>query len=221
MYTDLHCHSARPEAELSLINFDLASLNANDVDAAIEATGRTRISAGLHPWYLAEPTLTPAFDALERLSPYLAAVGECGLDRCAATPYELQRRTFIRQIECAERWEKPLIVHCVRAFGDLLALRKALKPKQVWIVHGFTGKPGLAEQLVGAGCYLSFGKALLNPRASVRDSWRATPLDRVFLETDAAGISIATIHAEAATIRGLDLTALQRQLVANFDRVFR
>ncbi|MDT4331447.1 TatD family hydrolase [Methylomonas sp. MS20] len=221
MYTDLHCHSARPEVQRSLVNIDLAELNTNDIDAVVAAAGRSRISAGLHPWHLVEHGLAAAFDALERLSPRLAAVGECGLDRCAATPYELQRRTFIRQIECAERWEKPLIVHCVRAYGDLLVLRQTLKPKQVWIVHGFTGKPGLAEQLVCAGCYLSFGKALLNPRASARDSWRAAPLDRVFLETDAADISIATIHAEAATIRGLDLTALQRQLVANFDRVFR
>jgi TatD DNase family protein len=108
----------------------------------------------------------------------------------------------------------------VRAFNELLQLHKQLRPAQPWIVHGYVGKVPLARQLVSHGLYVSFGKALLDQHSQAGRALQAIPLEKVFLETDDSAYEISEIYAAAAKILGLDLTTLQRQLVANFQRVF-
>jgi TatD DNase family protein len=152
--------------------------------------------------------------------PWVIAIGECGLDKCIATPMPLQIEVFSRQIELSERLGMPLVVHCVRAFNELLQLYKQLRPTQPWVVHGFTGKPALAEQLIKHGFYLSFGKALLVLDSQTGRSLHSVPLDHIFLETDDSKLEISEIYAAAAKILGLDIPTLQRQIVANFNRVF-
>jgi TatD DNase family protein len=148
------------------------------------------------------------------------AIGECGLDKCIQTDLSLQIEVFSRQIDLAERLSKPVIVHCVRAFNELLQLHKQLSPNLPWIVHGYVGKVPLAKQLASHGLYVSFGKALLDQHSQAGPTLQAIPLEKVFLETDDSAYEISEIYAAAAKILGLDLTTLQRQLVANFQRVF-
>jgi TatD DNase family protein len=90
-----------------------------------------------------------------------------------------------------------------------------------WIIHGFIGKPELARQLIRQGCYLSFGQALLHGNANLCKVMAETPLDKLFLETDVAEISIREIYAAGAKILGLELEQLQQQLLSNFQRVFQ
>lgn len=70
---------------------------------------------------------------------------------------KLQLIAFEKQIALSEKYQKPLILHIVRAFNDLIRLRLDSKAKQVWIVHGFDGSPQLAKQLSDLGIYISFG----------------------------------------------------------------
>jgi len=143
------------------------------------------------------------------------------LDKCISTSLELQLEVFTKQALLANKLGKPLIIHCVRAFNELLQRKQSLKPTVPWIIHGFTGKPALAGQLVRHGCFLSFGKALLHKNSGASRSLARVPLERVFLETDAAeDISIGEIYTAAAKILVLPLEELQRQIVANFKRVF-
>lgn len=137
-------------------------------------------SVGIHPWM--SGTYTP--EDLERLAidaaaPEVLAVGECGLDKLRGADMETQIRLLEHHNDIAERVGKPLIVHCVRAWGELLGLRRAWQPSQPWVIHGFRGKPELARQLVDAGCYISLGK-LYNPGVP-----GAVPPDRILHETDA------------------------------------
>lgn len=90
-----------------------------------------------------------------------------------------------------------------------------------WIIHGFAGNSVLAGQLLAQGFYLSIGKTLLNPHSHIRKTLAQIPLDKLFLETDAAAeVSINQIYDTAAKILGLDVTILQQQIFANFKRVF-
>jgi TatD DNase family protein len=218
---DIHCHQRRDDEALQILSFDTSDLAlAKQSDA--EASPNP-ISVGIHPWFIAKQDIDAAFELLENVcrQANVLAIGECGLDKCVKTPLETQTAVFCRQIELAEQFHKPLIIHCVRAFNELLALRKALKPSQAWIIHGFTGKPALAAQLLKHGCYLSLGKALLKPKHPVTVTLSKVPPGRLFLETDAAEeVSIGAIYSQAAKILGLDLPTLQRQIVANFERVF-
>ena len=83
-----------------------------------------------------------------------------------------------RHVALSERLGKPLLLHVVRAYAEILALHKRVRPSQPWIVHGFRGKPALALQLVKAGFYLSVGPDC--PQATVD----VIPLERLLHETD-------------------------------------
>ena len=109
--------------------------------------------------------------------PRVDAIGEAGLDALRGGDILYQEETFKKQVEISEQLGKPMIIHCVRAFDRLLRLRKELRPSQLWIVHGFRGKPELARQLVDAGCAISLGKkfnpdvrAIVPPQLLFRES---------------------------------------------------
>ena len=155
-----------------------------------------------------------------RDDPKLLGIGECGLDKAIACDLAVQLEVFISQIGLAEKFRKPLIIHCVRAYNELLQCKKHSRSSVPWIIHGFTGKPELARQLIRQGFYLSFGPALLHDKSNLCKVLAEMPLDRLFLETDAAEVSISEIYAGAAKTLGLELETLQQQLLSNFHRVF-
>lgn len=213
-FVDVHCHRPTPGV-LTIVNLD--SRYFDKLPSADQP-----FSAGIHPWFINPSSLAQDFQHLQSIAAqsHLLAIGECGLDRCIDIPLPLQIQVFSQQLVLAERLGKPVIVHCVRAFGELLQLKKQLRPRQPWIVHGFRGKAELARQLLHHDCYLSFGNAICLDRQTIQ-ALAATPVERLFLETDdAEDVSIGEIHAAAAKILDLDIPNLQRRIVANFNRVF-
>ena len=88
----------------------------------------------------------------------IVAIGECGIDMLRGANKELQEYAFRRQIELSEKLKLPLIIHMVKTSADIIRLKKELKPEQLWVIHGFRGKPELARQLTQHGIGLSFGK---------------------------------------------------------------
>ena len=144
----------------------------------------------------------------------LVAVGEAGLDKLAAAPMQLQVAVFKEQVELSEKYELPLIIHCVKAMDELLALRKERAPKQPWIWHGFRGKPEQAKQLLQKGFYLSFGMHYSSEAMNV------VPDSRLFLETDDSLLDIEDILCQAARVRGVEVEALREVIRRNIQNVF-
>lgn len=147
-------------------------------------------AVGIHPWWVAQPDFDLArhLHAVERLAalPEVVQLGECGLDTVqgdgderAAAPLEAQIEVFRAIVGISESCGKPLTIHCVKTYDQLLRLKKQLRPRQQWTVHGFRGGPALARQLLDAGIDLSFG-----PRHNVQ-SYALTPPGRRHDETDA------------------------------------
>lgn len=139
-------------------------------------------------------------------------IGECGLDTACTTPISLQRQAFVEQLSLSETLQKPVVVHCVRAFNELLLLRKQQVWSQPWVVHGFIGAPQLVLQLAQAGIHVSFGDALLDERHSkVIESLRSLWLRHLpfFLETDESASSINDIYRQAAAILTLPQPLLE------------
>lgn len=221
-FIDIHCHDDRPSDDCQILSLDISEIG-NDIATHSEKTnGSHYLSIGVHPWFIERQQVEKSLQALQTIciDPVVIAIGECGLDRCIDTPLATQIEVFSQQIELSERIKKPLIIHCVRAFSELLAVRKVFNPTQPWIIHGFTGRPGLAQQLIKHGCYLSFGKALLNSDHPLGGSLQTTPLDHLFLETDAANVSIDAIYTAAAKMLDLDNVSLRQHIMSNFKRVF-
>lgn len=120
-------------------------------------------SAGIHPWEVQRitPDNTSRYrqDLLDALTPRCIAVGEIGLDYAVTGDSVLrtaQWHWFEQQMELAADRSLPVIIHCVRAYNDLIPILRHY-PHVTPVIHGFTGSPELAERLLQAGGYLSFG----------------------------------------------------------------
>ena len=176
-----------------------------DVVAVVDG----RDTWGLHPWRADERFVVP--DLSGKL-----AIGECGLDGLRGPAMERQEEVFVRQIRLSEELGRPLIIHCVKALERLLALRKELKPKQSWMLHGFRGKPQQLRSLIDAGLFVSFG-----PQHN-EESLRLCPADRLLLETDDdTSEPIDRLYYNVALERGLELTSLVETMAENYRAFFR
>lgn len=179
-------------------------------------------SSGLHPWKIKEGQIEEKLDHLNTLAKkqQIAAIGECGLDKAIDTPFEIQQQIFEKQIELAEKFKLPLITHCVRAYSEILALRKK-HPEGCWIIHGFDGNEVLAKQLINKAIHLSVGAALFNPKSKISHSIQHIPTSWLFFETDDQHTySIQEIYKQAAILLGLNSEDLKAEIFRNFAASF-
>lgn len=174
MIFDSHTHC--PDSGYALIN----------VEPGFVPEPEYYYSIGIHPWH-ADSVTDADLTRLEAQAalPQVRAIGETGLDR--NTPgYQQQMDLLMRHIDLSERLHKPLLLHIVRYYNEILQLHKRLKPTQPWIIHGFRGNPQQTEQLLNHGFYLSLGERY-NPQSAA-----IIPSDRLMLETDTSAIGIDT-----------------------------
>lgn len=176
-------------------------------------------SAGLHPWYLNEREFEEHLQTLRRIASVqdCVAIGEAGLDKICEAAWDLQLQAFEKQIELASQVQKPLIIHCVRAHQEVLKLKE--KARTPWILHGFNQKATIGELVLKADLYVSFGKALLQADSNASHFIPQIPLERLFLETDEAEISIKEVYQAASERLHLPIEKLATNLQANFDRI--
>ena len=129
--------------------------------------------------------------------PKVVAVGECGLDYYRIKDYgsgngERQREVLRQQIELAKEVEKPLIIHCRSAFGDLIPILdscfKIHDSRPRGVVHFFSGSWEDAERLLNLGFYLGFGGVITFAR-DYDEVVKRAPSDRLLIETDAPYVS--------------------------------
>jgi TatD DNase family protein len=176
-------------------------------------------SAGLHPWYLTSDWQTQ-FAAIEKYAgePNLAAIGECGLDRVTKTNFNLQQEVFAAHISLANKINKPLIIHCVRAYDEVISGLKKQRNKVAVIFHGFNKNADYLKKILSNGHSVSFGEALLDERNA--GIFSTVPMESFFLETDDAATDIREIYAAAAAAKDISLETLSLQLHKNLKAVF-
>ena len=153
--------------------------------------------------------------------PGMLAVGECGLDKLCTTPWEKQVQVFEAQIQLALQHNKPLIIHCVKAFNEVVKIldnNHIAYHKIPVIFHGFNKSALLAGTLLDKGYYLSFGAAVL--KKNISSYLSSVPLNRIFLETDDASIPINQIYYAVSSILNITQEQLSLQLQKNCTAVF-
>ena len=177
----------------------------------------TLYSIGIHPKDIKPEELSSQFEWLqENIHQNCFAIGECGLDGFVDVNEKLQSQVFLKQIILANEIQKPIIIHCVRRFSELIPFRK--KSKTAMIVHGFNKKQQIAKQLLENNFHLSFGKAVLY-NLSLQNTLKDTPLDKLFLETDNADFDISELYQKAAEIKKISLENLQEQIFINLETI--
>jgi TatD DNase family protein len=178
-------------------------------------------SIGIHPWYIKEDQIDLELKIIEdKLQPEnCLAVGECGLDKRIEIPLEQQIIVFEKQLALAEKYKKPVVIHCVAAFQEITAIKKKLKISVPMIIHGFSKNKQLAEQLIKDGFYLSFGKYLLN-NPDLKTVFESVPNDRFFLETDTIEEDIQQVYNIASEYKNITIKELQDIISSNCKIVF-
>lgn len=171
-------------------------------------------SCGVHPWYSEDAE--PQLKFLKEIAgdPRIVAIGEAGLDKLKGPDLAIQQTIFAQQVELSEQLQKPLIIHCVKAWDELLRIKKMYRPRQPWIIHGYKGKIDLAKQLLSHGFFFS-----VNDRFNA-DAIRVIPLERLFCETDISEILIGDIYNEVANTLEIPVETLISQIEENVKKVF-
>ncbi len=215
-YIDIHTHGAKPVPGL----FSVEVLMAHEARIP-EKTPGLAFTYGIHPWYLDESNHNRLLASVIKTAadPLVIAVGETGFDKIKGPSMDLQRKTFEEQIIIAEELKKPVVIHCVRAWDELLKAHKRFHPKLPWLVHGFRGNKDLAMQLISKGMYISFWfEFILKPESS--ELVGSLPKERIFLETDGAEVDIRDIYNKVSNDLGLELNGLKKLILNNYKVFF-
>ena len=211
-FINIHTHQFSADSNV----LELVNQYPLQVDQSIP-----QYSVGVHPWHINIETLESELQIVrEQLAlPNCIALGECGLDKRIETPLELQQQVFEQQLALAEEFSKPVIIHCVAAFQELVAIKNSLSIKVPMIIHGFSKSVELAKQMLDNGFYLSFGKYLLrNP--GLESTFLSVPNDCFLLETDSIEEGIEAVYERAASYKKQTVEQVCEQTAANFNRIF-
>ena len=205
-------------------NNEFVEIQNIDVDNIVNVDVSHFYSIGIHPWksqqiFYQQTQKLMESGCLGDLN--FLAIGECGLDRVCGVDFEIQKEAFIKQIELSERIAKPLIIHAVRTYPDIISIRKETKAKQVWIIHGFQGNEQSAEQLLRyADIYLSLGDVLFKNEARAKRLLQVIPTDKLFFETDVAERKISDVYEKAVLLSGVEMDKLRNDIFNNFVKIF-
>ena len=174
-------------------------------------------SAGIHPDAVADD-FEEKLNWLRDISAHknCVAIGECGLDGLIDVDEKLQQKAFLAQIEIANSLQKPLIIHCVKRFSQLLQFRKIAKVPM--IVHGFNKRKTIGDDLLKNGLCLSFGKSVLY-NVNLQDFVKHLPIEKLFLETDSADFEIKELYQKVADLRNMRLEDLSKKIKNNLKNL--
>ncbi|MCD8209502.1 MAG: TatD family hydrolase [Coprobacillus sp.] len=170
--------------------------------------------------------------------PKVVALGEIGLDyHWEKTPEqkERQKEWFIKQIDIANQYKKPIIIHCREALQDTLDILKAHTPICSGVMHCYSGSPEMVNDFVKLGLYIGVdGPVTFTNGRSIKEVAQVIPADRLLIETDSPYLSphphrgemdspvyLPLIANEVATLRGVSYNELAKMTSDNTERLFK
>ena len=202
-WTDAHNHLQAPRlgdrasiiVAMRVAGVTRCVVNATREDdwAAVEGIARTHPdfavpAFGIHPWqaHTARDGWQKRLESILEKHP-ASSIGECGLDQWVSSPpLSIQLPVFIAQLRLAREMQRPLTIHCLKAWQPLFDTFSHEPPPATFLMHSFGGSIETARRLIPLGAYFSFSGHFLHERKrSVIEVFRLLPQDRILLETDA------------------------------------
>ncbi|MFV0234357.1 TatD family hydrolase [Empedobacter falsenii] len=178
-------------------------------------------SIGIHPAYINTSSIEEEIEIINQTisNKNCLAIGEIGLDKLCETDFKLQIEVFEQQLKIAEEFKIPVIIHSVRAYQEILQIRKKMKLTIPFMFHGFNKNEQLLHQILVQNCFVSFGKNLLSNK-NLQIIFAKISANQFFLENDASEIPIKEIYAFAANLRKITIEELQLQQAENWKTIF-
>lgn len=186
---DVHSHSyVQQKNVLSIQQLNLS-----------EEIPNTPFSISVHPWDV-EHTFSLDKLLMYGNEPNCIAIGETGLDKIRGN-FEIQKDIFLKHITIAKQVKKPLILHCVRAYEECMAMLKNEHFTHGVLFHGFNKHPNLAKQILKNGYYISLGASFLKENPNFERFLIESDFKGVLFETDTdVSLDIKTIYQKAQNI---------------------
>lgn len=137
---------------------------------------------GIHPWYIADAPQNWAqkLTDLLRQNPR-AWVGECGIDRLKNPNILPQINILQTHIDLAQQFNRPLIIHSVKADSEMAALFSALPQRTIF--HSFTGSAEWGKAIQKRGFFIGLNFSILR-KNNAAEILRALNPAQILLETD-------------------------------------
>lgn len=213
-FIDIHTHSSKQLNEIIAVkNIDLG--NDEEYDSFIPTC-----SVGIHPWHIFPTKLVKQFFQLEDLckEENVVAVGEIGLDKMIETSMDLQTRVLEQQIEIADYYQKPVIIHCVRAYSELIVIKKKTKTNIPFIIHGFNKNEQILQELLKNNFYISIGVGFMQKQNAL-ELLNLIPLEKLFLETDMNNTAIQAIYIAVSEKLNISIFEFKRLIEINYQTI--
>lgn len=217
--------------------YDLAS--SFDVLSLAEKYRNLYCSIGFYPENIQELN-KESYDKLYQLAQNkkVVAIGEIGLQYTDDCPdRELQKQGFVKQLQLAYDLQKPIVIHCRDAYGDMIDLLKENKEllKFGGTFHCFSGSSEIAQEVLKLGLYISVGGVSTFKNAEkLRECISKVPIEKILLETDCPYLTphpyrgkrnspafIPTIAENLAKIKNIRVEEVAEITTSNARRLFK
>ena len=206
---DTHCHlnaeqllpnlaSWIQEAkQAGVVHMNIIGWDESSSEKAIQISQQYKMChavIGLHPVNddLANPQRLDFIEKLAKMH-HIVAIGEIGLDyywKKDVHDQDLQKKVFIAQINLANQFNLPIVVHCRDAYEDALIILKQNKPKAGGVMHCYAGPISLVDSFIKLGMHISVGGPITYKKNdALREMIQTIPLKHLLIETDAPYLS--------------------------------
>ena len=253
-YIDTHSHlydeAFSSEEDLAVeraVNAGVTKMIVPDIDSSTRQVmfdlaerhpGTLFPTLGLHPTSVAA-NWRDEMDAVEKALPEhkIWAIGEIGIDCYWSKEFlEQQKEAFRIQLEMAEKLDLPVIIHSRESTELIINVLKEHKTHNLrGVFHAYSGSAETYRELQKLGdWYIGIGGVLTYKKASIAETVKEIPLERLLLETDSPYLTpvphrgkrnessyIPHIAEKLAIQKGISIEEVARTTTANAIRLFR
>jgi len=213
-FYDVHTHQIFLEDNDDPYHSCIFDVSPLEFEVAKDSYDRHAFSCGIHPWYSEDSDTQMAYLNEIAPNPRIIAIGETGLDRLKGPSFEVQTAVFKKHIALSEKLGKPVIIHCVKAWEELMQVRRETKPTQPWIIHGYRGRPELTKRIIKEGFLFSIGDNI-NVESTL-----LIPIDSLFCETDEDEMTIREIYLQTSLALNMEIEEFAGRVAENVQRIF-
>ena len=163
------------------VGMDVES-NRRILELAGEYPGFVFPAIGYHPWEIREEEIERNLAFIEENIANCTALGEVGVDYKVKMKKPIQRKVFGEIIRIANRYDKPLILHCRYSHQRVFSMILEAGVKRA-VFHWYNASLDLLQEIVSSGYYVSATPALRNSPFH-QDAIKEAPIERILVETD-------------------------------------
>lgn len=221
MFIDTHCHLSKKDYEdiskviednrnANVLKIVISGCTKEDIDETIEIINNysdVYATIGYHPEEADNIEKQDLIKLEELLSlEKVIGIGEIGLDyHYSKKNKEKQLQLFEYQLDLAEKYHLPVVIHTRDATKDTIGILKKYNLKG--IIHCFSGSYETACQYIDMGFLLGIGGVITFKNCHLKDVIKKLTLKNIVLETDSPYLSPVPYRGKVNSSKNIPIIA--------------